>query len=197
MASLIVAGNTSGSVTISAPDVASTPTLTLPTVSGTIITTGSSGQSIPSAALPAGSVLQVVQGKLSTSFSTTSTSAVDTGLTATITPKFSTSKVLCFITVNGIRTDNTTYNSYLYLNRNGTNLDNIGTGGSYYLYFASTQLNGRVGTAVNMVLDTPSTTSATTYKLQLATENSSSTSFINNQNSQLTPSTIILMEIAA
>lgn len=42
MSSIAVAGNTSGVVTISAPDVAGTPTLTLPTTSGTIITTASS-----------------------------------------------------------------------------------------------------------------------------------------------------------
>lgn len=41
MSSIVVAGDTSGSVTISAPAVAGTPTLTLPTTSGTIITTAS------------------------------------------------------------------------------------------------------------------------------------------------------------
>lgn len=38
MSSIVVAGDTSGSVTISAPAVAGTPTLTLPTTSGTIVT---------------------------------------------------------------------------------------------------------------------------------------------------------------
>lgn len=42
MSSIAVAGDTSGVVTISAPAVAGTPTLTLPTTSGTIITTASS-----------------------------------------------------------------------------------------------------------------------------------------------------------
>ena len=41
MSSIVVAGDTSGSVTISAPAVAGTTTLTLPTTNGTIITTGS------------------------------------------------------------------------------------------------------------------------------------------------------------
>ena len=40
MSSIVVAGDTSGSVTISAPAVAGTPTLTLPTTSGTILTSG-------------------------------------------------------------------------------------------------------------------------------------------------------------
>ena len=42
----------------------------------------------------AGHVIQVVEGSTSTPDSTSSTSVVDSGLTATITPKFSTSKIL-------------------------------------------------------------------------------------------------------
>jgi hypothetical protein len=39
LSSVVIAGNTSGSVTLSAPDVAGTTTLTLPTTSGTVLTT--------------------------------------------------------------------------------------------------------------------------------------------------------------
>jgi hypothetical protein len=49
MASLIVAGNTSGTVTLQAPDVSGSTVLTLPTTSGTIVTTGG-GASVPFAA---------------------------------------------------------------------------------------------------------------------------------------------------
>jgi len=38
MSSVIIAGNTSGTVTLAAPDVAGTTTLTLPTTSGTVLT---------------------------------------------------------------------------------------------------------------------------------------------------------------
>jgi hypothetical protein len=197
--SIVLVGSTSGSITLQEPAVAGTTVLDLPAVSGTILTTGSSGQSIPKAALPTGSVLQVVQGKLSTSFSTSSTSAVDTGLTASITPTSATSKVLCYVTLNGIRTNNTTNNLYAYLVRNGTNLDNVGVSGSFFTQFTGTsgQTNGRVGTVTNMILDTPATTSACTYKVQFACESGSQTSFLNDQNTMLTVSTIILMEIAA
>ena len=41
MASVVISGDTSGSVTITAPAVAGTPTLTLPTTTGTILTTAS------------------------------------------------------------------------------------------------------------------------------------------------------------
>jgi hypothetical protein len=153
-------------------------------------------RAITAGQMPAGTVLQVVQGKLSTSFSVANTGQNDTGLTATITPTSNTSKILCYVTLNGIRTNNTTYNTYIYLLRNGVNLDGVGTFSSFFNYFATTQLNGRVGTVTNMVLDSPATTSACTYKIQFACESASSTSYLNDQNTMLTPSTIILMEIA-
>jgi hypothetical protein len=49
MASLIVAGDTSGTVTLQAPAIAGSTVLTLPTTSGTIVTTGG-GASVPFAA---------------------------------------------------------------------------------------------------------------------------------------------------
>ena len=97
MASIVVAGDTSGTVTLTAPLVAGTTTLTLPTANGTLITTGSTGQVIPRAALPAGTVLQVVNATYSTQVDTTSGSYVDTGLTASITPSSSTSKILVLV----------------------------------------------------------------------------------------------------
>ena len=48
MSSLVVSGDTSGSVTIAAPAVAGTPTLTLPTTSGTILTSASTINAITS-----------------------------------------------------------------------------------------------------------------------------------------------------
>jgi len=62
MSSVAISGNASGAgvFTIAAPNSASNFTLTLPTNTGTMITTASTGQVIPKAALPTGSVLQVV-----------------------------------------------------------------------------------------------------------------------------------------
>jgi hypothetical protein len=194
MSKISITSNASGTgvFTISSPATSTNRTLTLPDEAGTIITTAG----VPSSAMPAGSVLQVVQGKLSSSFSTSSTGQVDTGLTATITASSTSNKILCFVNLNGIRTNNTTYNTHIYLLRNGTNLDGVGLSGAFFTYFAATQLSGRVGTVSNMILDTPATTSACTYKIQFATESASSTSYLNDQASFLTPSTIILMEIA-
>ena len=56
-------------------------------------------QQLASANMPTGSVLQVIQATLSTTTTTTNTSFVATGLIASITPKFSTSKIL--VSLNG------------------------------------------------------------------------------------------------
>ena len=59
MASLVLTGDTSGQVTISAPAVAGTNTLTLPALTGTVLTNKT-----------AGTVLQVVSTTKTDSFST-------------------------------------------------------------------------------------------------------------------------------
>jgi hypothetical protein len=46
MSSVVIAGNTSGTVTLLAPDIAGTTTLTLPTTSGTLVTTAG-GSTVP------------------------------------------------------------------------------------------------------------------------------------------------------
>ena len=207
MASLIVAGDTSGSVTIAAPAVASTPTLTLPTVSGTFITTASSGQSIPKAALPTGSVLQVVSTTKTNKFTTTSTSAVDiTGLSVTITPTSASSKILIVTNIN-YGGDTNLYGAFFVL-RNSTNVvvgtyptgsqtaATFGVGQTYDIY--------KVDCASNTYLDSPNTTSATTYKVQASTYDVATTFTINapfatNNAAYIIggTSTITVMEIAA
>ena len=87
--SIVLVGSTSGSITLQEPAVAGTTVLDLPAVSGTVITTGSP---------QSGSVLQVVSAVSTTFTSSTSTSIVTTNITASITPKFATSKVMVFVT---------------------------------------------------------------------------------------------------
>jgi hypothetical protein len=193
--SLILQGSTSGSITLQEPAVAGTTVLTLPAVSGTILTTGSSGQSIPKAALPTGSVLQVVQGTLSTTFSTTNTTLTDTGLSASITPTSSSSKILVVVNLNGVHNSTTNYNVYYTLLRNSTNLTNISNGSGWGI--RSGQNSGRWGSDSITYLDSPSTTSSTTYKVQIASEGGGTTVYICDVNSFSALSTITIMEIAA
>ena len=84
---LVLAGATSGSTTIQATD-AVTATLTLPSTTGTILTTTSP---------KAGNVIQVVQATTRSTLSTTSSSYVATGFIGTITPSQTSSKILVMI----------------------------------------------------------------------------------------------------
>ena len=149
----------------------------------------------------AGSVLQVVQGSYSTYTTTSSTSFQSTGLTASITPKFSTSKILVLITPNMAISYGTAAiaTMQLQVTRGATQIlyqdraiaINAGTGGGGVIY-------NSVSLGLS-VLDSPATTSATTYTLNFAVANASMSARINDYNSTTSTngSTITLMEIAA
>lgn len=74
MANIVLTGDTSGAITVAAPAVAGTNTITLPASAGTLATTATAGK-----------ILQVVQATRVTNVETTSTSYITTGLTADIT----------------------------------------------------------------------------------------------------------------
>jgi hypothetical protein len=176
-------GSTSGAITISAPAVAGTNTLTLPANTGTVITTASSGQVIPKAALPTGSVLQVVQSSYNTQATTTSSTFSDTGLSASITPTSSTSKILVLYSLGYLLQD--TNLGGVQLLRGATVLQTSvrSTGSTTHASYLS-----------NEYLDSPATTSSTTYKIQFA--KNTGNAFVTCWNSEQ-PSTMTLLEIAA
>jgi hypothetical protein len=128
------------------------------TVSASNITTGT----LPSAQLPAGSVLQVVSVALAQAgVSTSSSTYTDTGLTLAITPKFSTSKILVIVSFNDVeKGTNNTYAGFRIV-RDSTVISAIGFEAGFN---NSTNLTTN-GIAANY-LDSPATTSATTYKVQ-------------------------------
>jgi hypothetical protein len=189
MASIVVSGDTSGAITIAAPAEAGTNTLTLPTNTGTIITTASSGQSIPKAALPTGSVLQVIQTNTTADSSTTSNSYVDTNLSVTITPTSSSSKIL-ISTCGSIRKNSGNGDTGAYVNivRGATQIAEQG-------FLAWTGASGFNQESLNLIyLDSPSTTSSTTYKIQIRTTVSGQGVQISHDSSM---NSITVMEIAA
>jgi len=151
---------------------------------------------VPSWATPAGGggkVLQVVQATYSTSTNSSSATYADTGLTATITPTLNTSKVLVLVNQAGC----------------GKNSGNDGTGLSIKLFRGATLLAGqydqcfdnnagtyvRIGTISLEILDTPATTSATTYKTQFINNSGGSGTVTVQQASSV--SSITLLEIGA
>jgi len=188
MANLILNGSTSGSVTLSSPAVSGTTTLTLPTTSGTVLTNGTNTN------FPAGSVLQVVQGTLTTLASSSSSTMADSGITASITPKSSSNKILVISQLNacGKQTGNT--HIRVKLVRGGTDIQIME---SLAGYDNSTGFNW-IGSISSTYLDSPATTSSTTYKIQFASAENVAAVYINGNSGGFLPvSTITLLEIAA
>jgi hypothetical protein len=112
-----------------------------------------------------GSVLQVVTDTQPGEQSTTSTSFVDTALSVTITPISATSRI--FLLYTGSAGNDGTQESYLTFVRNSTNLGS-GTSGLMRIWFANSTSYHFSGMSMSL-LDSPATTSATTYKVQFRT----------------------------
>jgi len=154
----------------------------------TTIIDGSAGITFPSGSNPQAApakIIQVVSGTYSTQVDTTSGSYVDTGLTATITPLFSTSKILILVNHQISVSSGSGYGN-VALNRAGTNIAVFNAN----IIGGSTTL--AVGSALSYV-DSPATTSATIYKTQFQRVSSGGT-FTSQQNGAL--ASIVLLEIA-
>jgi hypothetical protein len=134
-------------------------------------------------------VLQVISAVTTTVVNTNSTTFSDAGLSAVITPSSATSKVLC-VTFNACaKTSGNASNAVkLQVLRGATVVNTYRQG-----LLTSTAINN-VGSLDMIVLDSPATTSATTYKVQIANENASDLVQYSGNGTQ---STMILMEISA
>ena len=143
---------------------------------------------IPSAKMPAGSVLQVVQGVYSTQTTISTTAYTDSGLSASITPSSTSNKILIAWTTHAALTNGSTRGWGCKLLRNSTAVYTEGT--NYRTYGDGNTGDIRL-TVPQSHLDSPSTTSAITYKVQVSAHNTAGTQF--NQASSETQ--ITLMEI--
>jgi hypothetical protein len=139
-----------------------------------------------------GKVLQVVFGSHATQVNNSTNTYADTGLTATITPTLNTSKVLVLGVINGvIRVGGGTGGSV------GTKWFRGATElalSSYYATYTATSTTLDVGSVAINYLDSPATTSATTYKAQFASLGNAA--YVGVQDGSAL-STIVLMEIGA
>jgi hypothetical protein len=137
-----------------------------------------------------GKVLQVVYAGTSTAVTSSTSTYVDTGLTATITPSSATSKVLVLGTLNGcIKVGSNTSVQIKWL-RGATD---IARPSDYAAFTGDTSVND-IGSVTVEYLDSPATTSATTYKAQFNSFNNSS--YVQVQDNGVL-STLVLMEIGA
>ena len=167
-----------------------------------------SGQSIPKAALPTGSVLQVVNATKTDSATINSTTFASL-ISASITPTSSTSKILVVANISFGGWNST---PCFRLNRGGTNIllsDSSGsrTQTTYGTHWSASNVldfvqNLTLSASMNY-LDSPATTSSTTYAVYWADLNGQ-TSYCNRSygdaNASWSPrstSSIVLMEIAA
>ena len=186
---LVVPGNITGQGTAAITSNA--------TVGGTLGVTGTTTLStkLATSNLGAGAVLQVVSTAKTDAFSSSSTSFTDvTGLSVAITPSSSSNKILVSVHLMSAATG---ANSPRFnLVRGSTNIatSDGSTPASLHLN-TSSNVDGRMGSIV--FLDSPSTTSATTYKIQGLTDGNS---FVVNRRgddaNKTSISTITVMEIA-
>jgi len=111
-------------------------------------------------------ILQVVQGSYATQATNSTSTLADTGLTATITPTSATSKVLVVVDQAGLAKSSGNSNNALRIGilRGSTVLTYFVEGAGY----TATNLQLFIGSASASYLDSPATTSATTYKTQFS-----------------------------
>ena len=162
---------------------------------------------VPSAAkLPAGSVIQVVQTVKTDTASTSSASWSDiTGMSVSITPASSSNKILVFADINFGTNDNSCF-IFFKLVRGSTDIYVGDAAGSRTRITTGSASSGPANTShcgINY-LDSPATTSSTTYKIQWYNQNPAFASYLNRTYSNTddpalsrNPSSITVMEIAA
>jgi len=148
----------------------------------------------------AGAVLQVVQGTLTTTATTSSTTFVDTGLTVNITPSSSSNKILVWATLP-VSQSSSANRIAAKVVRGSTDVLVGAAAGSRLQAQSGGNINGANNDTVTlMALDSPATTSSTTYKIQWAV--SAGTGYINQESADTNTATtmryaasIVVMEI--
>jgi hypothetical protein len=137
-----------------------------------------------------GKVLQVVSASYATQVSSSSSAYADTGLTATITPTSASSTILVMISQNGCF--KTTGDTYLRLKlfRGATEIAYFSNSGGET---GSVATNGFGSCSIDY-MDSPATTSATTYKTQFNSGANIASTRVQDGSSR---STIVLVEVGA
>jgi len=142
---------------------------------------------LPSA-IATGKVLQVVNTTSSTQRTTNSTSFADSGLAVSITPSATSSKILIIFSSSGYA-DTTGQSSIYTLYKDSTNLGNSSNGN---LKFTNGGSNLEYGMNLQ-VYDSPSSTSAISYKVYQRASGGNAISYISRTS---IPSYLTAMEIS-
>ena len=179
MSPLRLTGSTSGFSQLDAPAIAGDQTFTLPSTGGTLDRLNR-----------AGNILQVVNATYSTQVSNSTNTYADTGLTATITPASSSNKILVIVNQAGCGKDTSNTALLLRLLRGATSIAVFETTAAA----TNSSAVNLIGACSICYIDSPATTSATTYKTQLRGDANAAAVYVQYASSI---STITLMEVAA
>jgi hypothetical protein len=179
--SIRIFGSASGYSNLVASSVAGASELLLPSTGGTIDRLNR-----------AGNILQVVQGTLSSGLQTTSTSFVATGLSATITPSSASNKILITVAGGSIYSQINNF-AILTIYRGGTDLFSGNTSGAASQRVRTGDIAASLGLSY---LDSPSTTSSTTYAVYLKAS-AGTVEYPAPTAAGSASAAIILMEVAA
>ena len=229
MADIILAGSTSGSITVSSPAISGTNTLTLPvatdtlvglaatqtltnkTLTSPVLTTPNLGTpstlvltnatGLAAAAMPAGSVVQVVSTALTTTFTTTSTTYVAvTGLSAVVTPASVSNKLLItgFISLNATSSDCT---GAVAIDINGSKVGSatsvsLRTAAHTGLGYTNTGSIYRIHSVPFSFLHSPASTSAQTVAIHICNPDTSALTLYVNRSSDDTDAVWITRQIS-
>lgn len=159
------------------------------------------GTGLAWATLSSGKVLQVVQGTYSTATTIASQTYTDTGLSVSITPSSSSSKILLLVNqmIYWYREADEAGSAIRLMRDSTAILDNFGARGNFFHRFLTSVTEELVEHATEanlMYLDSPATTSAITYKTQGRAKNTANVGTLICQESSTT-SVIIALEIGA
>ena len=164
------------------------------------VLTVSSGVPTWAASAVGGKVLQLVQGTYSTATTIASTTFTDTGLSLSITPTLSTSNILVIVNQSTyVQRDSAETSSGLQIVRDATavfTLPSAASAGARYIGVSGQSFVATAGVDAMTYLDSPATTSATTYKTQAKVQATTSNGSLTAQPNSI-PSVITLLEIGA
>ena len=142
---------------------------------------------ITSSNLPTGSVLQVVTNQFTTETASTSTTIIDTGLAASITPSSTSSKIFVTASMSTAKMNDNTYGDW-YIFRGSTELIRQHRN----LTFNNVTTHNYISASFNY-LDSPNTVSSTEYKIRFRRSGGGSAEVQSQTDDSV--STITLLEI--
>jgi len=184
-------GNKPSAVPLTSADIADSIITSAKIADGTIVNAdiNASAAIVSTKLSGTGKVLQVVSATNNTNTTSSSSAFADTGLTASITPSSTSSKVLVLVTHNGCGKSTNDTALQLKLFRGATDLIQF----EKFAGATSSGAQNNFGTVAIDYLDSPATTSSTTYKTQLSSFSNNATVYVNTGSIY---SSITLIEIA-